>query len=87
MVVIYLFVQFAKPVVVKQEEEDSGEDEDERRDMNIDMLYYVKSLPKMQRLKDVDLDVGKYTSAKQYLFEDEGLDSSYRIPIRDFDDD
>ena len=31
--------------------------------MNIDMLYYVKNMPTMKRLKDVDFDVDKYTSA------------------------
>ena len=49
--------------------------------MNLDMLYYMKNMPKMQRLKDVDYNVeGMYTSAKQYLFEDEGQDGSFIIP-------
>ena len=55
--------------------------------MNIDMLYYVKNMPTMKRLKDVEFDVDKYTSAQQYLFEDEGLDGSYRIRSSDFNND
>ena len=34
----------------------------------------------MKRIKDVDYNVEMYTSAKQYLFEDEGLDGSFRDP-------
>ena len=48
--------------------------------MNLDMLYYVKNMPIMQRIKDVDYNVENYTSAKQYLFEDEGLDGTYKDP-------
>ena len=52
--------------------------------MNLDMLYYMKNMPKMQRLKDVDYNVeGMYTSAKQYLFEDEGQDGSFYDPNRE----
>jgi hypothetical protein len=49
-------------------------------DMNLDMLYYIKNMPKMKRLKDVNLDVAAYTSALSYLFKDEGLDGSYCAP-------
>ena len=44
------------------------------------MLYYVKDQPTMQRIKKVDYNVDKYISAKQYLFEDEGLDGTFRDP-------
>lgn len=62
VILIYLFVQFSKPDVVKKEEGES--DEDERCDMNLDMIYYMKSIPKMQRIKDVDYNVDIYKSAK-----------------------
>ena len=48
------------------------------------MLYYVKNMPKMQRIKDVDYNVGNYNSAIQYLFEEEGQDASFYMPNRDF---
>ncbi len=47
VVVIYLFVQFSKPTVAKKEEGDSDSDEDQRRDVNLDMIYYAKNMPKM----------------------------------------
>lgn len=47
------------------------------------MLYYVKNMPKMQRIKDVDYNVGNYNSAIQYLFEEEGQDASFYMPNRD----
>jgi hypothetical protein len=51
-IVIYLFVQFACPVSLKkevQEESDSDYEEefDRARDPNLDMMYYVKNMPKM----------------------------------------
>jgi hypothetical protein len=76
VILIYLFVQFSKPDVVKTDEEDS--DEDERCDLNLDMIYYMKNIPIMQRIKDVDYNVDIYKSAKQYLFEDESLKGSYK---------
>ena len=76
VILIYLFVQFSKPDVMKTEEGDS--DEEERCDMNLDMIYYMKNVPKMQRIKDVDYNVDIYKSAKQYLFEDESLKGSYK---------
>ena len=45
--------------------------------MNIDFLYYVKNMPTFQRIKDVDYNVDMYTSAKEYLFEDEGKDGEF----------
>ena len=53
--------------------------------MNLDMIYYVKNMPTIQRIKEVDYDVGLYSSAKQYLFEDEGQDGSFIIPNDDPD--
>ena len=32
----------------------------------------------MKRIKDVDYNVDKYTNAKQYLFEDEGRDGTFK---------
>lgn len=74
---VYLFVQFSKPVGLKQEEDESDSEQDERRDLNIDFLYYVKNMPTFQRIKDVDYNVDIYTSAKEYLFEDEGKDGEF----------
>ena len=52
-IVIYLFVQFSKPVSLTKdvESDDSDSDEyeiDERRDPNIDMMYYVKQMPNVK---------------------------------------
>lgn len=45
-IVIYLFVEFSKPVSLQKEREDSDSDFDEefdtRRDPNLDMMYYVR---------------------------------------------
>ena len=59
IILIYLFVKFSKPDVVKTEE-----GEDERRDINLDMIYYMKDRPTMRRIKDVDYNVDIYQSAK-----------------------
>ena len=59
IILIYLFVKFSKPDGVKTEE-----GEDERRDMNLDMIYYMKDRPKMRRIKNVDYNVDIYQSAK-----------------------
>jgi hypothetical protein len=62
---IYLFVQFSKPVEIKKEGEDSDSDDGEMNNVNLDMIYYVKNMPKMRRIKDVDYNVdGVYASAK-----------------------
>lgn len=45
--------------------------------MNIDFLYYVKNMPTFQRIKDVNYNVDMYTSAQEYLFEDEGKDGEF----------
>ena len=37
-------------------------------------------MPKMRRIKDVDYNVDKYSSAQEYLFEERGLDGTYRVP-------
>lgn len=52
--------------------------------LNLDMLYYVKNMPQFQRVKDVDYNVGNYTSAIEYLFEEEEQDASFYTPNRDF---
>ena len=80
VIVIYLFLQFSKPQGVKTEDGDSDPDEDQRRDVNLEMLYYINTMPKMRRIKDVDYKVDKYNTAQEYLFEERGLDGTYRIP-------
>ena len=88
IIVIYLFVQFSKPAVVKTEEGES-DSEEERRDMNLDMMYYVKNMPtvQMKRIKDVDYDIDKYTSAKEYLYDNRGEATSFIAPYLDNDND
>lgn len=62
---IYLFVQFSKPVEIQKEGGESDSDDGEMSNVNLDMVYYVKNMPKMQRIKDVDYNVdGVYASAK-----------------------
>ena len=74
-IVIYLFLAFSKPVSLKtQVEESEGseyEDEfDKIRDPNLDMMYYVKKMPKMQRLKDVSYDIDRSQGGLAYLFDE-----------------
>lgn len=64
----------------KDEEFEEVEDE---RDPNVDMLYYMGNV-KMQK-RDLDLNIDRDQGAIAYLFEDEGMDGSFRIPI-DFQD-
>jgi hypothetical protein len=93
-IVIYLFVQFSKPVSLTKdvESDDSDSDEyelDERRDPNIDMMYYVKQMPnvKMQRMKDVDYEIDKNKGALDYLFDEtEHMDGSFVSAGRNFID-
>jgi hypothetical protein len=83
-IVVYLFLQFAKPVSLKQEvKEDSDSDYEEEfdriRDPNMDMIYYVKNMPKMQRLEDVDLNIDQNKGVAQYLFEEGQREGSFVI--------
>ena len=41
------------------------------------MIYYLKQLPKMKRMRDVDYNVDQSKGAIEYLFEDEGMDGSF----------
>lgn len=42
------------------------------------MMYYVKQMPKMQRLKDVDYEIDKKKGALDYLFDEtEHQDGSF----------
>ena len=43
----------------------------------MDMIYYVKQMPKMKRMRDVDYNVDQSKGAIEYLFEDEGMDGSF----------
>jgi hypothetical protein len=81
-IVIYLFLQFAKPVSLKQEvKEDSDSDYEEEfdriRDPNMDMIYYVKNMPKMQRLEEVDLNIDSDKTVAEYLFEEGQRDGTF----------
>jgi hypothetical protein len=61
IIVIYLFLQFAKPVQLKSADEsdsDYEEEFDQIRDPNYDMMYYVKNMPKMKQA-DEDYDVSR----------------------------
>jgi hypothetical protein len=76
VIVIFLFLQFSKPVSLKQEVKDDSDDSDyeeefdRSRDPNLDMMFYVKQMPKMQRLKeDYDIDE-KEKTALDYIFEE-----------------
>ena len=74
VIVIYLFVQFSKPVSLAKDVKDENESDEEyeeisNRDPNLDMMYYVKNMPKMQRIQNVDYDLDKNKGALEYLFE------------------
>ena len=47
------------------------------------MMYYVKSMPKMQRLKDVSYDLYKNKGALEYLFEEREEDGEFVLEERD----
>jgi len=90
-IVIYLFIQFSKPVQLNRaldEDSDSDyEDEfDRMRDPNIDMLYYVKEMPKFQRVKDVDYNIDKGKGAIEYLNDEAESDGSFHVSERDYID-
>jgi hypothetical protein len=82
-IVIYLFLQFAKPVSLKKEIQESDSDyEDEFdsiRDPNLDMMYYVKSLPKLKRLKEVDYEIDDSKGVAQQLFESSEHDGEFEV--------
>ena len=70
------------------EDSDSDyEDEfDRMRDPNIDMLYYVKEMPKFQRVKDVDYNIDKGKGAIEYLNDEAESDGSFHVSERDYID-
>ena len=73
-IVVYLFVQFSRPVVFKKAGEgESDSDEDERRDPNLDYIGVS------------NLNASKKTIANQYLFGDEGLDGTLQFSIENFE--
>ena len=57
-IVIYLFVQFSKPVSFANDAQDQESDDEleDKRDANIDMLFYMGKGPKMMQ-RDVDYDI------------------------------
>jgi hypothetical protein len=90
-IVNWLFIQFAMPVSLKQEvkgddDSDYEEEFDQMRDPNLDMMYYVKGMPKMQRLKDVDYEIDRNKGALDYLFEEREQDGSIFAVERDIYD-
>jgi hypothetical protein len=56
---------------IKEDSDSDYEDEFDRiRDPNMDMIYYVKNMPKMQRLESVDLNIDTGKTVAEYLFEE-----------------
>jgi hypothetical protein len=69
-IVIYLFVQFATPVTLKKEEDTDYEEEfDRARDPNLDMMYYVKSMPKMKHTRKEDYEIDTSKGVAEQLFD------------------
>lgn len=70
---------------VKDDSDSDYEDEFDRiRDPNIDMMFYVKQMPKMQRLRDVSYDIDMKKGALEYLFEEREEDGEYVVEERDY---
>lgn len=90
VIVIYLLLEFSRPVSlareVKEDDSDYEEEFDRIRDPNADMMYFVKTAPKMKRIKDVDYDIDNDKSAAQVLFEDKDAPSVYMCNETEFED-
>jgi hypothetical protein len=81
-IVIYLFVQFACPVSLKKQTRDSDYEEelDRVRDPNLDMVYYVKNMPKMRRNVEEDYDLEHDKSFTERMFtEVDAIEADARI--------
>jgi hypothetical protein len=70
-IVIYLFLQFSRPVSLKayvKEDDDSDYEEefDRVRDPNADMMFYVKNMPKMKKKEKEDYDVSRELKEEEF---------------------
>jgi hypothetical protein len=80
VIVVYLFLEFSKPVALKNEVKDDDSDYEEEfdrvRDPNADMMFYVKNMPKLKRNETVDLEIDESKGANLQLFDsrEEGED-------------
>jgi len=68
IIVIYLFLEFSRPVSLKAQVKDDNDSDyeeefDRIRDPNADLMYFVKTAPKMQRIRDVDYEIDTEKSA------------------------
>lgn len=84
-IMIYLFVQFSQPPKAEGEDSDSEEEINGFRDPNMDMLYYTRQMPKMQRIKNVGYDIDQSKGAMEVLFDERDDDGEFRLETEEPD--
>lgn len=73
VIVIYLFLEFSKPVSLKKvqgEDSDYEEELDSVRNPTVDLMYFVKTAPKLKRIRELDYNIDQNKGAAQHLFDD-----------------